>query len=483
MTVVKTLLELPELRLRLRGGGDLLDRRVTRVYGTELPDPSRYLSAGELVLTGLLWWRGPGDAEAFVAALARAGTAALAASGADSGGIPDDLIEACERHRIPLLEVPPDLSFAVIVERVVLELAAHREAPPGRLPAHAVELSLPELLRLGATELGVPCWILAGTGRVVASTGLLLPEAEPLAAAFSMGAEVDSRHTVLPAGEGCTVPWALVAGGDTARWTAEQHEIAAEVAALIGRRRTPARQTEAERSLFRVLNGGGDLAEAFAAAGWAPDTSVRVVLTRTEGDAVAGDLLDELLAGYPLRVLRGRFGDDSCALVAADGWPSDWPAAAGRALSTVEPALPPGRVLVGVGGPAALTGVRGALEEAVHALEIGANREDRVAVVPGEEIGVHRLVLAGVSDELRAALRRRVLGPLLDYDAAQHSDLVHTVRVFLESSGSPAVAAKALHIHVNTLRYRIGRAGELLGLDLTDFTNQVDVYLALRISG
>ncbi|MBN6033415.1 PucR family transcriptional regulator ligand-binding domain-containing protein [Amycolatopsis sp. 195334CR] len=481
MTVVKTLLELPELRLRLRGGGDLLDRRVTRVYGTELPDPSRYLSAGELVLTGLLWWRAPGDADPFVAALARAGTAALAASGADSGGIPDDLVQACERHHIPLLEVPPDLSFAVIVERVVLALAAEREAPPGRLPAHAAELPLPDLLRLGSAELGVPCWVLAGTGRVVAGTGLLLPEAEPLAAAFSMGAEVDSRHTVLPAGAGFTVPWALVTGG-AADWATEQHEIAAEVAALVGRSRVQARQTEVERSLFRGLNGGGDLGDAFAAAGWAPDTAVRVVLTRTVGEAVAGDLLDELLAGYPLRVLRGRFGEDSCALVAADGWPADWAPAATRALSTVEPALAADRVLVGVGGPAALTGVRGAVEEAVHALEVGANREDRVAVVPGEEIGVHRLVLAGVSDELRTALRRRVLGPLLDYDAAQHSDLVHTVRVFLESSGSPAVAAKALHIHVNTLRYRIGRASELLGLDLTDFTNQVDVYLALRIS-
>src|SRR3981081_1629263 len=59
---VKTLLELPELRLRLRTGADLLDRTVSRIYGTELPDPGRYVSAGEMVLSGLLWWRGPGDA-------------------------------------------------------------------------------------------------------------------------------------------------------------------------------------------------------------------------------------------------------------------------------------------------------------------------------------------------------------------------------------------------------------------------------------
>ena len=36
-----------------------------------------------------------------------------------------------------------------------------------------------------------------------------------------------------------------------------------------------------------------------------------------------------------------------------------------------------------------------------------------------------------------------------------------------------------LHVHVNTLRYRIARASEVLGLDLADFPTQVDVYLAL----
>ncbi|NBH04694.1 PucR family transcriptional regulator ligand-binding domain-containing protein, partial [Amycolatopsis sp. SID8362] len=66
MTTVKTLLGLPGLRLRPRAGAELLDRPVTRIYVTELPDPGRYLSAGELVLSGLLWWRRPGDAEPFV---------------------------------------------------------------------------------------------------------------------------------------------------------------------------------------------------------------------------------------------------------------------------------------------------------------------------------------------------------------------------------------------------------------------------------
>jgi DNA-binding PucR family transcriptional regulator len=145
----------------------------------------------------------------------------------------------------------------------------------------------------------------------------------------------------------------------------------------------------------------------------------------------------------------------------------------------VEPLLTARRLLAGFSDPGPATEAKGALEVARHALSVAANREGPVAVVPAADVGVHQLLLAGVSGDLRAALRRRLLGPLLDYDAEQHSDLVHTVRVFLECSGSPTKAAKALHIHVNTLRYRIGRAAELLGVDLSDFVAQVDVYLAL----
>ena len=51
-----------------------MDRAILRVYTTDLPDPSRYLTPGDLVLTGLIWCRTPGDADRFVSALARAGS-------------------------------------------------------------------------------------------------------------------------------------------------------------------------------------------------------------------------------------------------------------------------------------------------------------------------------------------------------------------------------------------------------------------------
>lgn len=480
MTPVKALLEIPELRMRLRTGSALLGREISRIYVTELPDPSRYVSAGEVVLTGLLWWHKPGDAERFVAALARAGVAALAASGADSDGIPDDVVRACAQHRIPLLEVPADLSFAVITERVVLALAADRgRAPSGarkRLLSTA-DAPLPALLRHGAEELGVDCWVLSGTGRVVGGTS---PDAPPVEW-FNPDRErtIHDGYTLLPIGGRFTVPWILAVR------STETDDLTDELAGLISLARARADQVRqmadrAAEPLFTALAGGsGDLAAAFASSGRADP--VRVVLTRTpdDGPELASELLSELLAEATASL--GFIGEDAYAIVEADEhWPTQWSPIARARLSTVDRFVDLSRVFVGVSGPATVDGLRGAAQEALHAVEVASRRDERLAVVAGEDIAVHRLLVAGAPDELRRSVRKRVLGGLLAYDAAQGTDLVRTVRVFLECSSSPTAAAKALHVHVNTLRYRITRASELLGLDLNDFTTQVDIYLALQ---
>src|ERR1700754_3936394 len=115
------------LGLRLLHGDDAaLDRPVRWVYTTDLIDPARYLSGGELVISGLVWRREPADSERFVAAVAGAGAVALAAGAAVFHGIPDDLVQACRRHDLPLIAVPEEVSFAAVTELVVGGLTAAR---------------------------------------------------------------------------------------------------------------------------------------------------------------------------------------------------------------------------------------------------------------------------------------------------------------------------------------------------------------------
>src|SRR5918997_2229248 len=103
---LRDLLAHPALGLRLLHAGsdpDTLDRPVRWVYTTDLIDPARYLSGGELVISGLVWRRDPADSERFVAAVAGAGAVALAAGEAVFQRIPDGLVDACRCHDLPLL--------------------------------------------------------------------------------------------------------------------------------------------------------------------------------------------------------------------------------------------------------------------------------------------------------------------------------------------------------------------------------------------
>ena len=88
---VRELLGVPGLGLRLLTDVAGMDRAIRHVYTTDLLDPSRYLTPGDLVLTGLMWCRAPGDADRFVSVLARAGVSALGA-GEALGAVPAVLI-------------------------------------------------------------------------------------------------------------------------------------------------------------------------------------------------------------------------------------------------------------------------------------------------------------------------------------------------------------------------------------------------------
>ncbi|WP_433272902.1 PucR family transcriptional regulator [Actinosynnema sp. CS-041913] len=491
--LVRTLLRMPELRLRSVVGEEWLDRPLTRLYGTELPNPARYLSGGELVLSGLLWHRSAADCETFVTALADAGVAALAAARAPGAReLPEALVDACRRHAVPLLEVPVDLSFAAITERVVLELAAERVGDAGtQLGRHRRLLTvvaegggLDELIAAGAAELGAACWVLSTTGHVVA--GPELPDAAFLAGEFLRAdrlPRVVRRTTLLPVSErggSRLATWVLAVAGDRA-----QDEVAAELASLVGVERNRVVQgrrigNRAAGPLLReVLSGSGDLAARIAAVGWASDAPLRVLVASASDGRVeqVAALLEEVLAPVAPLALVGTVDAEAFA-VAPSG--AGWAEAVRTALRTVEPGLGSTRVLVGISSAVVATALRGAAEEASHARRLGERRPGRTCVVVGEEIALHQLLLAGVPEELRASLRRRVLGPVLDYDAEHGSDLVHTLRVFLDCSGSWTTTAARLHVHVNTLRYRVGRVEELLGVELSDFTSRVDLYLALQ---
>ena len=356
---VRELLGVPGLGLRLLTDVAGMDRAIRHVYTTDLPDPSRHLTPGDLVLTGLIWCRAPGDADRFVSALARAGVAVLGA-GEALGPVPAEVIQACGRHGIPLLAVPAETSFAAVTEEVGRRLNGDRATAMTRvlgrrrllLSAVAEGAGLDAMFRLMGRELGAECWLLTGLGRVVGGTGTSLPgplalrlaceylkaDRLPVATEVSVpGAGAGKYSLVGVGGEPRITSWFLACAGREQDWPHELRESMAELAADVAleRARLDAARTGerklAEAIVTMLASGGGggaapvEIASLMRAAGLPPEGRYLVAALGAEADRVTGpnadrwrcDLARELVATLTEGALAAPLGDEVVVLVPA----------------------------------------------------------------------------------------------------------------------------------------------------------------------
>ncbi|MEV7391979.1 MULTISPECIES: helix-turn-helix domain-containing protein [unclassified Streptomyces] len=88
-------------------------------------------------------------------------------------------------------------------------------------------------------------------------------------------------------------------------------------------------------------------------------------------------------------------------------------------------------------------------------------------------------LLTGIPEEVRTAYSSTVLGPLYKAGNGSAAMLLHTLETFLAHDGSWARTAEALHLHVNTVHYRIQRVEHLTGRDLSRLVDRLDLWAAL----
>jgi len=326
---VRDLLDVPGLGLRLLTDVSGVDRVIRHVYTTDLPDPSRYLTRGDLVLTGMIWCREPGDADRFVRALARAGAGVLGA-GEALGEVKPEVIEACARHGITLLAVPAETSFAAVTDEVGRRLNGDRATEMTRvlgrrrllLSAVAEGAGLDAMFRLMGREIGAECWLLTATGRVVGGTGPSLPtplalrlageylRADRLPAAVRVSwpqvpAAGDGKYSLYAVGgEPRITSWFLACAGHEHDWAHELRESVAELAAdaALERARLDAgragdrKLAEAIVTLLASEGGEGaapaEIASLMRAAGLPPEGRYLVAAMNAEADRMTGPNAD-----------------------------------------------------------------------------------------------------------------------------------------------------------------------------------------------
>ncbi|MNP27719.1 Purine catabolism regulatory protein [compost metagenome] len=164
-----------------------------------------------------------------------------------------------------------------------------------------------------------------------------------------------------------------------------------------------------------------------------------------------------------LRVLARQAGDELVILLTDHAASEALQAVLGCGLGISAP------LGTGLRAPEALREARLALAHSTATRRIVdyANALDEVFWLPGDLAQASRMY-------------RRVLGSLADYDSLNGSQLIHTLRVFLEHNRSWQKSSQILNVHKQTLVYRVRRIEEITGHSLDDTEGVVTLWIALR---
>jgi purine catabolism regulator len=132
--------------------------------------------------------------------------------------------------------------------------------------------------------------------------------------------------------------------------------------------------------------------------------------------------------------------------------------------------------------PRKLLDLKESYKEACSALKIGREIFGEGFVVFYDDVRIYDLLLNVSNRELLTELKNRYIKRLVDYDAANLSDLVHTLEVFLHNHLNYTRTSNDLFIHRQTLRYRLQRIKEILDIDFNRYTDVLGMELALMVN-
>jgi DNA-binding PucR family transcriptional regulator len=73
----------------------------------------------------------------------------------------------------------------------------------------------------------------------------------------------------------------------------------------------------------------------------------------------------------------------------------------------------------------------------------------------------------------------KALGPLIEYDRTNNTELVSTLAIYLENQFSQQKTAEKCFVHISTLRYRLQRIEEILDITLSSSGQAFNLYVAI----
>jgi PucR family transcriptional regulator, purine catabolism regulatory protein len=438
------------------------------------------------------------------------------------------LLSAVSEAGIPLLTLRERPPLAVVVNLLATELLDRRAAELARV--EQIHRSFADIMLQGGGVPEVACRLaelIAEAVLVTTIDGRILAEAgsdEALAHIRSSSCTEDTgrfRTELEPSGlhthpglQGNHIAVSVLAGGvDHARIIAhspsgalkpEDQQIldqAATVTALAITKRLAVEAVESKYhgDFFRdVLSGRvtPDAAIAHSASlGWNLDRPLVVMVAEIDPGQVPG-------GGIPPRIASERFAaawqsvvrpfDSHAAVV---GFNQEVIAVLGRPATDLDRYIRSlVREVAGDGGGGRRTFSTGvsrvldgpqhlpaAYEQARTALRVSRQLRHGGGIAHFDSLGIFRLLsLIGDPNELLSFLHE-TLGQLADLEDVRAAELRQTLVELLDRGLNIAETSRAMHLHYNSLRYRVAKLEQILGPFLTDADRRLNIAVALRI--
>jgi purine catabolism regulator len=527
MITVQDILEIPELNLKLLAGGKSTSNPVRWVHITEVPDPTRWLKGGELLLT--TGYGFVGDEEQQVAQIKRLIDHNISGLGFGTGfsfdKVPPAIVKVAQEYDFPLFEVPYHVPFIAITEAVASKIVNEQYSLLQRSLAVHEKLTKIVLEEKGLEAILSTLSALVGCSAVLFDFhGVVLCEA---AYRRHLGAELiadlwrmisdrraDRQNFALSmegVGSGVQV-YPVVAShrigaflavvkdsGDFSEYDRIiLHNVVTVTALELVKKKAVAETEKRLAGDFFDELIASDLYEEeiarrlafFGLDSQSPHLIVLVDIDEADGDGEAAlDVkerlhwtVDEFMARRDVLGISASRSDSVVVLVQPGKMEArEVIGLAGELQAVIAEMLPEISVSVGIGRPhRQLIDLRQSYYEASYAIKIRKLKGESRVIASFDDLGSYGLLL-GLQDTLSLEVfYDSVLGKLQEYDEQNSSDLVKSLACFLEANGHWGDAAEKLYVHRHTLRYRMKRVEEITGRDLNQSQDRMEFWLALK---
>ena len=231
-------------------------------------------------------------------------------------------------------------------------------------------------------------------------------------------------------------------------------------------------------SAFSGRLEGAELERRLESVGFSPGNPATVLLVEP-GETVEdieeiAELVDAVL-GTRANAIRTTVIEGRVAALVAGGDPSELAQVLSAELH--EEAGEPGEPGIAIGETVEPLLVR---HSYLSALAVARAMPTGRKVASTRDLGSYGVLLGAQPRPVLEGFVRSALGPLLDRDDSRSSELVPSLKAFIEAGGRWEAGAEALGVHRHTLRYRVKQVEELLGRSLNSPEDRLELWLALK---